>query len=307
MDPPQGLSKFGDDEGSRSRGSPAIIKAGIAWWDQLHYGTIDSASSPMEQQAVRGGSPVPQIARVRLKSSLKPPSDPNELYSNQLERFLSLLVQADSRLVGSNMGHRIQLVDCRISVEGQEVDVLTETVCKRLTAILRQSDPWEDTVQSLEAFVEEKGRLPIRRVRDERHLTYWLNTQCAQLRAGLLFQHRWQRLINSSSPLIRQRVQGWLLHDQDGKFRGKCLELKAYLETHGKLPHFTRKAPRTLQRNCLALWLSSLRDRGGWTKPDRRAMLESLHPLVAQLVARWETYASEARSLGGGKRTPSPR
>ena len=247
-------------------------------------------SSPVEAQQ-RGGAG-PPIRRVQLKSSLNP-SDPNELHGSQLERFLSLLVQADSRLVGSSVGHRIQLVDCRTTVvEGQELDSLTQAVYRQLTAILRQRDLWEDTLQSLEAFVHEKGRLPLRKVRDEKSLACWLNTQRARLRAGLLLEHKWWRLVRSSLPLIRQRAQGWLSGDRDGAFQRGCLELKAYLETHGKLPHFSRKAPRTSQRNRLALWLSSLREREGWTKPERRTKLESLHPLVLELLANWSAPTS---------------
>ena len=100
----------------------------------------------MEQQAVKSSAAEAQrrgvsgqsIRRLQLKSS-QAASDPNELYGNQLERFLSLLVQADLRLVGSSVGHRIQLVDCRMTVEGQELDSLTEAVYQRLTAILHQS------------------------------------------------------------------------------------------------------------------------------------------------------------------------
>ena len=164
---------------------------------RLRDGKTGSARSPMDQQPVtssaaeahqRGGTG-PPIRRVRLKSYVAP-ADPNKLYATQLERFLSLLVQADSRLVGSSVGHRIQLVDCRMTVEGQELDSLTEEVYRRLTAILCQSDPWEDMFQSLEAFAHKKKRLPLRRVHDEQRLAYWLNTQCARLRAGLLLEHR---------------------------------------------------------------------------------------------------------------------
>ena len=220
---------------------------------------------------------------MRLKSYIAP-ADPNELYATQLERFLSLLVQADSRLVGSSVGHRIQLVDCRMTVDGQELDSLTEEVYRRLTAILCQSDPWEERLQSLEAFVEEKGRLLLRSVRDEKRFACWLSNQRAL--AGLLLENRWRRLVNSSSVLIRQRVQGWPLNRQNSKFKRRCLEMKAYIETNGELPRLTKKTPNT-QSHRLANWLKGLVTTGGWTKPDRRTMLESLHPLVAELVGKW--------------------
>ena len=200
-EPQQGLGEHG-----ANRGSPSHAAV-----EQLHDCNIDSAISPTEQQGVKPRAAEAQqrgvagqsIRRVQLKSSLEP-SDPNELYGNQLERFLFLLVQADSRLVGSSVGHRIQLVDCRMTVEGFELDGLIEAVYRRLTAILCQRDPWEERLRSLEAFVEEKGRFPLRKVRDEKHLAHWLNDQRGHFRAGLLLEHRWRRLVNSSSQLIQQ-------------------------------------------------------------------------------------------------------
>ena len=295
FDQPRDLAEL--DRASPS--TPATItepmQGDTAVREQLRNGYIGRSNGRMEQQGVgtsadaqQRGVPGPRIRRVQLKSNVAP-SNPNELYGNQLERFLSLLVQADSRLVGSSVGHRIQLVDCRITAEGQELDSLTEAAYRRLTAILQQRDPWEERLQSLEAFVEENGRLPLRRPGlNEKRLGDWLSTQQARLRAGLLLEHRWRRLMNSSSPLIQQRVQAWPLNLQDGKFKRWCLELKAFVEMNGELPRLTKKA-RSSQSHRLAAWLSSLKDRGGWTPPYRREILESLHPLVAELVAKWDT------------------
>ena len=269
------------------------IQQDAALWEERH--DRDCARSPIEPRARRSSAveaqalqrvPGPRIRRVQLKSNVAP-ADPNELYGTELERFLSLLVQADSRLVGSSVGYRIQLVDCRMTVEGQELDSLTEAVYRRLTAILCQSDPWEDNLQSLEALVEKKGRLPSRRVRAERHFDYWLNTQRSQIQAGLLLEHRWRRLVNSTSSLIRQRVQRW----PQKIFDRRWLELKAYIETNNELPRQTPKTPN-LQSHRLALWLNGLKDREAWTKPDRRATLESLHPLMAELLAKWGAKAA---------------
>ena len=170
------------------------------------------------------------------------------------------------------------------------MDSLTEAVYRRLTAILCQRDPWENNLQSLEAFVEEKGRLPTRAAAayGERRLGNWLNGQRCALRAGLLSDHKWQKLRNSSLSLIWRRAQGWLLGDQDGAFHRGCLELNPFVDATGELPRFTSKTP-TSQSHRLAVWLSTLRDRGTWTQPGRRAMLESLHPLVAELMVKWDT------------------
>ena len=80
--------------------------------------------------------------------------------------------------------------------------------------------------------------------------------------------------------------RGWLLNHQDSNFKRRCLELKAYIETNGKLPRLSAKTPNS-QSHRLAVWLRDLINRG-WTKPDRRAMLESLHTLVAELLAKWD-------------------
>ena len=143
--------------------------------------------------------------------------------------------------------------------------------------------------------MEKMGRFPLRKVRDEKRLAYWLTTQQGRLRAGLLLVHRWRRLVNSSSPLIRQRVKGWTLNSQDGKFKRRCLDLKAYIEMNGKLPRFSTKTPNS-QSHRLAIWLKSLLNRDAWTKPGRREMLESLHPLVAELVGEWDTRTTRRSS-----------
>ena len=296
--PADSQRRLGDHGADRGPSMRVTIKEDIedtAWWEQLHDFCMDRPSSSMEQlAALRSSVPAqqrrtrgPPSRRMQLKTS-QTASELNELYGAQLERFLSLLVQADSRLVGSSVGYLIQVVDCRMTVVGQELDSLTEAVYRRLTAILRRTDPWEDNLQSLEAFVEKIGRLPLRTASDEKHLGNWLSTQRAQLRAGLLLENRWQRLLNSSSALIRQRVQGWPLNSQDSKFKRRCLELKAYIEMNGELPRFSSKTPNS-QSHQFAAFLSSLRDAEGWTRPDRRAMLESLHPLMAKLVVKWDT------------------
>ena len=294
FDQPRDLAELDRSTPSMPATITEPIQRDTAVREQLRNGYIGRSNGRMEQQGVgtsadaqQRGVPGPPIRWVQLKSNLAP-SNPNEMYSSQLERFLSLLVQADSRLVGSSVGHRIQLVDCRMTAEGQELDSLTEEVYRRLTAILHQKDPWEERLQSLEVFVEEKGRLPLRRGRDEQRLYYWLSAQRRQVQAGRLMEHKWRRLMNSSSPLIRQRAQGWPLNSPDSKFKRRCLELKAFVETNGELPRQNKKDP-TSQSHRLARWLSSLRYGAGWTKPDRRATLESLHPLVAELVVTWDT------------------
>ena len=209
----------------------------------------------------------------------------DEFFSTQLERFLSLLVQADSRLVGSSMGYRIQLVDCRLAADGELVG-WADAVCGRLTAILQQSDPWEQRLQSVEDFAAINGRLPMKHVgeRNERTLGYWLSNHGLRPVWGQLEGCRVQRLLNSSSLLVRRRAEGWLLKDPNCAFKRRCQQLKQYVEMYGKLPSNT---PNSSYAD-LASWLTRQKATGAMSNPHRRPMLESVHPLVAKLVEKWD-------------------
>ena len=80
-------------------------------------------------------------------------------YENQLERFLGALVQADHRLIRADAGHRIQIVDCSLGLEGElGVDGFIKEVYGRLDAVLSQRDGWETRFRELEAFAEENGK-----------------------------------------------------------------------------------------------------------------------------------------------------
>ena len=100
--------------------------------------------------------------RVRLQS-LEGVGSPAQEYQSQLDRFLAKLMQADERLIGSSAGHRIQVVDCRLGVAGDVgMDAATNAIYGRLTALLMQTDPWEERFESLEEFVRMHQRLPMR-------------------------------------------------------------------------------------------------------------------------------------------------
>lgn len=117
-------------------------------WQMLSIGTTASAHGmpdavPYHAAEQQGEGPNRRVRLRRLRpSTVVSTAATGELFSSQLERFLSLLLQADSRSVGSNVGHRIQLADCRLAVDG-ELGSWADAVYRHLTAILQQTDPWE--------------------------------------------------------------------------------------------------------------------------------------------------------------------
>ncbi|CAK9053777.1 unnamed protein product [Durusdinium trenchii] len=214
-------------------------------------------------------------------------------YENQLERFLGALVQADHRLIGADDArHRIQIVDCSLGLEGElGVGEFIEYVYGRLDAVLSQRSPWETRFRELEAFVKENGRLPRLQGagcdRAETVLGYWLKHQGKRVRLQQMPAHQLQRHLNARSDLIRRRAEGWMAGGFVGRFKQKCRELKEYIETNGKLPTRTR-TKRNSSSNRLARWLEDVRDKGSCAKPERRKMLEEVHPLVKELLQKWD-------------------
>ena len=212
-------------------------------------------------------------------------------YQNQLERFLGALVQADHRL-RADAGHRIQIVDCTLGLEGElGVDGFMQEVYGRLDAVLSQRDGWETRFREVEAFAEKNGKLPrwwgAGCDRAETVLGNWLNNQGRRVTSQQMPAHRLQRLLNARSDLIRRRAEGWISGDPDGRFQQKCRELKEYIEMNGKLPTETRTKHKPSGYR-LAKWLAGLRDKGSYDMPERRKMLEEVHPLVKELLQNWD-------------------
>ena len=213
-------------------------------------------------------------------------------YQNQLERFLGALVQADHRL-RADAGHRIQIVDCTLGLEGElGVDGFMQEVYGRLDAVLSQRDAWETRFREVEAFAEKNGKLPrwwgAGCDRAETVLGYWLNNQGRRVTSQQMPAHRLQRLLNARSDLIRRRAEGWITGDTtNDRFKQNCRELKEYIEMNGKLPTETRTKHKPSGYR-LAKWLADLRDKGSYAKPERRKMLEEVHPLVKELLQKWD-------------------
>ncbi|CAK9011136.1 unnamed protein product, partial [Durusdinium trenchii] len=211
-------------------------------------------------------------------------------YENQLERFLGALMQADHRLIGADAGHRIQIADCSLDLEGElGVGEFIEYVHGRLDAVLFQRDRWENRFKELEAFVEENRRLPRQRGagcdRAEVGLSIWLKNQGKTATSQQMPAHRLERLLTARFDLIRRRVEGWMTRDIDGRFQQKCRELKEYIGMNGKLPTKRRKS----SSNWVGRWFADLRAKGSYdAKPERRKMLEEVDPLVKELLQKWD-------------------
>ncbi|CAK9015016.1 unnamed protein product, partial [Durusdinium trenchii] len=217
-------------------------------------------------------------------------------YENQLERFLGALVQADHRLIGAHAGHRIQIVDCSLGLEGElGVDGFMKEVYGRLDTVLSQRDSWETRFRELEAFAEKNGKLPRRLAagcdRAETVLGNWLITQARRLRLQQMPAHQLQRLLNARSDHIRRRAEGWMAGGRVGRFKQNCRELKEYIETNGKLPTRTRTKRnwRNSSSNRLANWFKGVQDRRSYNDmPERRKMLGEVHPLVKERLQEWD-------------------
>ena len=201
-------------------------------------------------------------------------------------------MQADHRLTGADAGHRVQIVDCSLGLEGElGVDAFVKEVYSRLDVVLSQRDGWETRFRELEAFVEENGRLPRKREaiagRAETVQGRWLNHQSTRVTSQQLPAHQLQRLLNARSDLVRRRAEGWMAGGLVGRFKQNCRELKEYIEMNGKLPTATRtKGDSSGPR--LATWLRKVRANG--VLPERK-MLEEVHPLVKELLQKRDDKA----------------
>ena len=216
-------------------------------------------------------------------------------FSSQLERFLSTLMVADHRLVGTIAAHRIQVVDCRIGLEGVLArDSLVEGTYEHLTTILSHSDQWELKFRHLQDFVEEWGRLP--RIYGtsalERVLSHWFKNQGTLVRKGQLQLHQMQSLQAASATPIKRRVTTWMSGENHTTiFQQRCRDLKNYIQKHQKIPSVARSAQMADQKGQrLAKWLGNNRQRcqQGLLSPNQRKALQEVHPLVSALLGRWD-------------------
>ncbi|CAK9114073.1 unnamed protein product [Durusdinium trenchii] len=151
------------------------------------------------------------------------------------------------------------------------------------------SRPWETRFRELEAFVEEHERLPRRFRADEAEtqLGFWLNSQGKRVTSQQIPSRQLEKLRTARSDLIRRRAEGWITGDPDGCFEENCRELREYIEMNGELPRCTPSESDSSAFR-LATWLRNLRANGARAMPERRKMLEEVHPLVKELLQEWD-------------------
>ena len=222
-------------------------------------------------------------------------------HASQLERFLSVIAHEDSRLANSSRSSlrcKLDFVDCR-SLQDTSIDAALQSCLDQLWGCLQPRGPhdpydqWQRRLHELEDFVEQHGRVPRRWSTDrkERSLGVWLmNTfsKCGIKGSGATAAQRRSKLLASSSPLIRLRVQKLLDHQPDASFRARCCELKEYLNNYGMLPH--QRSNSTAEGESLAAWLRSQRssiERHQFSpakEKSRREELSRIHPLVSQFL-----------------------
>ena len=240
--------------------------------------------------------------QVRLQSLEGVDSSVQE-YQSQLDRFLAKLVKADERLIGSSAGHRIQVVDCRIGVQGEVgMDAATDAIYGRLTALLMQTDPWEVRFESLEEFVRLYQRFPRKLSKDSLEATlcnWWAHQNRDVVKLGQLRADRLQRLQSSSVALIQRRVEKWLAGGNEAVFKQRCQDLRRHMQKHNQLPSHCSPDPETQK---LANWLRDLR-RGAAPRSRVQEIktLKAVHPLVKQLF-QWDRHPLKIKKVPWYKR-----
>ena len=270
------------EEGGRVKSSTAEMNSGPQSHKTLEGKELEANVTDGNKMGIRYNR------RVKLQSLEGVGSSAQE-YQSQLERFLAKLMQADERLVGSSAGHRIQVVDCRIGVQGEVgMDAATNAIYGNLTAFLMQTDPWEVRFESLEEFVRMYQRLPRPRSSGtfEARLGGWWSHQQEALKLGRLLAHRLHRLQSSSVALIRQRVGKWLAGGHEAAFRQRCQDLHRHIETHNQLPTCSSPDPETRK---LGSWLWNLRCTLPRSRVKEINALKAVHPLVKELF-QWDTH-----------------
>ncbi|CAE7246874.1 irc3 [Symbiodinium sp. CCMP2456] len=209
-------------------------------------------------------------------------------FHEQVERFMLVIAQADSRLQQQPLQSRLRVVDARS--ETLTAGIITKDIFHKVTFVLKASrtDAWADRFQALEKFVREKARLPTERAKDdyERNLGIWLRTLGISVRQRTAPTYRVQRMLGSPWPLIRNRVQEWLGYDL--VFTERCDRLKEFVRKHGKIPtrreFMGNKASTGYQ---LVTFLANVRAGAFRITETRLQMLREVHPLVAEKLASW--------------------
>ena len=204
--------------------------------------------------------------------------------TDQLERFLQAIGNADSRFVDTDAKHlqsRLCILDCQLQHGVSQL--LVHSVQYQLALILQRRDPWELRLQAVEEFVQEHGILPraVTTMPQERFLASWLRQLLSSVRNRLLTATRMQKLLDSSCGKLRARVEKWL--DPETPFERFLKKLGEFVRVHHRMPADNKAMPNeehNLARNLKQFVFPERTDR-----ERRLQILEQEGPIVAKWVA----------------------
>ncbi|CAE7949612.1 irc3 [Symbiodinium sp. KB8] len=242
--------------------------------------------------------------RVKISSMSCLRAGADESFTSQLERFLSVLCHADTRLSSSSssmLRSRFCFAYCS-SVE--KVNAATANGWfRQLAPVLQKQDRFEARVLEIEDFVELHGRLPSQKAvqENEKILGIWLKNTGRSIRhsGGMASEQRLQRFLSSTSSLIRRRASQW----QEPYFSVCCAKLRDYMGKFRALPSTSPAADSEVRK--LAFFLFNQRalfHRDPHKNKIRKAALSATHPLVAEFLktrprGRQQLYADQCMQL----------
>ena len=250
--------------------------------------------------------PMQNTLGKKLKLTSSSSVQTEQSYTSQLERFLSTIAQADSRLADlSSLGSRLWFTTCN-SVQATSIPAATTRGWYSQLAIMLQTpDRWEARMLQLEDFAKRHRRLPrVYGSTQEKSLFYWLkNAGYLIARGGMGTSQRFQRFLASSSQLVIQRALKW--QDREAHFRRQCAKLRDYVDKFQCLPQNT-PYPQS-ESHKLAKWLSHQRKdlfRNTFSPrraEDRKSAVINIHPLVAKYVQSRRPQRPETKKLAAAR------
>ncbi|CAE7570386.1 unnamed protein product [Symbiodinium sp. CCMP2456] len=208
--------------------------------------------------------------------------------TRQLERFLQVIGNADSRFLATDTKHlqsRICVSDCQLQ-QGLS-QLWGRSVQYQLALILQRRDPWELRLRAVEEFVQEHGILPreVTQMPAEKSLAHWLRQAGYYLKKRLLTAARMQKLLDSSCGKLRARVQKWL--DPQTPFERFVKKLREFVRVHHRMPIDNRALSK--EEYKLAQSQNQFLFPGRKDRERRLQILEKEGPIVAKWVASKRT------------------
>ncbi|CAE7324342.1 unnamed protein product [Symbiodinium sp. CCMP2456] len=204
--------------------------------------------------------------------------------ADQLERFLEVISQADSRFANKDvrlLQSRLWVMDCRLQQPIMQ-QLLARDVQYQLALILQQPDAFDLRLQAVEKFDREHGRLPRQQSNqlEERTLGLWLHNVGYRQKQQKLPAERMQKLVNSSCSRLRGRATQWL--EPDASFKAWLEGLRQFVRAHHRMPSAGKRRP--MAERQLRLSLLDLVNPSNGKNQRRLQLLEKADPIVSDWV-----------------------